>query len=86
MNNLVDQKAREARPYKITVAITQKERDDLVKSMLMTKMNEPTLLLAALNNLFYTLERARDGYTDVAFINKEGETYSAPLIEIPGGK
>lgn len=77
--------ARQARPYKITVALTQGERDDLVKSMLMTKMDEPTILLAALNNLFYTLERAKDGYDNVSFVNKDGEVYSAPLIEIPGG-
>lgn len=75
----------QSRPYKVSTALTQEEKDKLTKRMLLTKMNEPTILLLALNNLFYAMERYDEGYTEVSFVNKEGEVYQAPVIQLPGG-
>jgi len=74
-------KAPEARPYKVTTALTQAERDRLVRAMLISKQDEATLLLLALRNLFYAMDRFNEGYTEVSFVNEEGEVYSAPLIQ-----
>ena len=78
----MNQPTQPTRPYRVGTALTQQEKDHMTRAMLQTKMNEPTLLLAALNNLFYTLERAREGYSEVSFVNKDGEVYSAPVIQL----
>ena len=77
----MNQQPRQARPYKVTTALTQEEKDNLTKVMLLTKHDAPTLMLLALKNLFYAMERHDEGYTEVSFVNAEGEVYSAPLIQ-----
>jgi hypothetical protein len=74
---------RTARPYRVGTRLTQDERDQMVAALLQTGMDEATLILASITNMFYTLERANEGYTEVSFVNGQGDAYSAPLIEIP---
>lgn len=73
------------RPYRVFTMLTQEEMDMLRSLMMVTQMNEPTMLLRALHNFLYMHDRAKEGYT-VKFINKDGEEYEPPRIVLGGNK